>query len=67
MEEEQKFVNQLSNGQEVFTKSGILGKIAGMTDKLVTLEIAEGTKIKVLKSHLGGSSDSILNPPQKDK
>ncbi len=60
MQEEQNFLSKLTHGDEVFTKSGILGKVSGMTDKIVTLELEGGMKMKVLKSHIGGASKAIL-------
>lgn len=65
MEEEQSFINKLSHGDEVYTKSGILGKITGIADKVVTLELEGGTKMKVLKSHIGGSAAAIFAEPKK--
>lgn len=60
MQEEQNFLNKLSHGDEVFTKSGILGKITGIADKVVTLELEGGAKLKILKSHIGGSATQLL-------
>jgi preprotein translocase subunit YajC len=60
LQEEQSFLSKLAHGEEVFTKSGILGKITGITEKVVTLELEGGTKMKVLKSHIGGSSKLLL-------
>ncbi|HLT23182.1 MAG TPA: preprotein translocase subunit YajC [Bacteriovoracaceae bacterium] len=60
VQEEQNFLSKLSHGDEVFTKSGILGKITGIADKVVTLELEGGSKMKVLKSHIGGSSTQLL-------
>ncbi|MBY0515856.1 MAG: preprotein translocase subunit YajC [Bacteriovoracaceae bacterium] len=60
MQEEQNFLSKLAHGEEVFTKSGILGKISGITEKVVTLELEGGTKMKVLKTHIGGSSKAVL-------
>lgn len=65
MEEEQSFISKLSHGDEVYTKSGILGKITGIADKVVTLELEGGSKMKVLKSHIGGSAASIFSEPKK--
>jgi preprotein translocase subunit YajC len=65
MEEEQNFINKLSHGDEVFTKSGILGKITGIAEKVVTLELEGGTRMKVLKSHIGGSAASIFSESKK--
>lgn len=65
MQDEAAFINQLKHGEEVFTKSGILGKITSITDKVVTLEIENGAKMKILKSHIGGSTAGIYAEPKK--
>lgn len=65
MQEEQNFLNKLTHGDEVYTKSGILGKITGIADKVVTLEVEGGARMKVLKSHIGGSSNQLFSEPKK--
>src|SRR5690606_22170175 len=65
VQEEQAFLNKLSHGDEVFTKSGILGKITGIADKVVTLEVENGGRLKILKSHIGGSLNQVLSEPKK--
>lgn len=54
--EHQKFLGELKRGDEVITASGILGRIEGMTDMFVTLEIADGVRIKVLRAQIATSS-----------
>jgi preprotein translocase subunit YajC len=54
-----EFISSLKKGDEVITSSGILGKIAGIADNAITLEIAEGVKIKVEKSYISGYTASI--------
>ncbi len=66
MEEERKYIETLGKGEEVYTKSGIIGKIHGLTEKVVTLELEDGHKMKVLKSYIAGSAKDILNPPVKN-
>jgi preprotein translocase subunit YajC len=63
--EEMSFLSKLSHGDEVYTKSGILGKITGITEKVVTLEVEGGAKMKILKSHIGGSAAAIFAEPKK--
>lgn len=48
----QDFVQNLKKGDRVLTSSGIFGTIEGLTDKYVTLEIAEDVSIRVLKAHV---------------
>ena len=65
MEEEQKLLANLKKGDDIYTKSGVLGKIIGITDKVVTLDIDEGSKLKVLRSQIGGLSAKIFETPAK--
>lgn len=55
----QAFVNEMKKGDEVITASGILGRIEGLTDSIVTLEISEGVRIKVLKNQITGSQKNL--------
>jgi preprotein translocase subunit YajC len=66
MQDEQKFVAELQKGTEVFTKSGMIGRIHGLTDKVVTLEVEGGVRIKFLRSQIAGSTKS-LNETSEDK
>lgn len=65
MQEEQSFLSKLSHGDEIYTKSGILGKITGIAEKVVTLETDGGAKFKVLKTHIGGSTAQLFAEPVK--
>lgn len=67
MEQEQKFIAEIKKGEEVFTKSGLIGKIYGLTDKVVTLELEEGTKVKYLRSQIGGSTKALFEDKKEDK
>jgi preprotein translocase subunit YajC len=64
-EEEQALLSKLAKGDEVYTKSGFIGTIVGMTDTIVTLEAFEGTKFKVLKNQIAGLAKSVLEPEKK--
>ena len=55
---EQKHRNYLSKiqaGDEVILQSGILGKVTGVTDEYVTIEIADRVRVKCLKSAIAGT------------
>jgi preprotein translocase subunit YajC len=49
-----EFLKKLERGEEVVTASGIIGTIVGLTDRVVTLDIAPGTEIKMLRSQVTG-------------
>jgi preprotein translocase subunit YajC len=67
MEKEQAYLNQIKKGDEIYTRSGILGTIVGLTDKIATLDVGNGVQFKVLRSQVAGESKSIFNPPVTDK
>ena len=45
-----KFVENLKKGDEVVTQSGIFGRVAGVSESVVTLEVANNVKIRVAKN-----------------
>ncbi len=47
-----QMLSQLKHGDEVVTNSGILGKITGITDKVVTVEVADNVRLKMIKSQV---------------
>jgi len=60
-----EFISKLTKGEEVVTSSGILGKIVGITDRVITLEISQGTEIKILRSQVQGYlKDSVTASAQ---
>ncbi|NCC77641.1 MAG: preprotein translocase subunit YajC, partial [Clostridia bacterium] len=65
--EHQNYLANLKKGDKVITGGGIYGQIAGLTDKVVTLEIAENVRIKVSRSAIAGSAaDSEKQIPAKN-
>ena len=47
-----EFLTALKRGDEVVTSSGLLGRIEGLTDLFVTLEIAPSVRIKILRNQI---------------
>jgi len=45
-------IDNLAHGDTVLTSGGIHGKVVGLTDAIVTLEIADKVKIKVSRSFI---------------
>ena len=54
--EQQSFADALEKGKEVVTASGIIAKINKIDGGIVTLEVANGTFIRVVKSPAPGKS-----------
>lgn len=51
----QAFLNDLKKGNKVVTKGGIHGTITGITDNVVTLEIAKDVAVKISRDAIGGA------------
>jgi preprotein translocase subunit YajC len=49
----QAMLNDLAYGDMVMTTGGIHGKITGLADAVITLEIADKVRIKVARSAIG--------------
>ncbi len=48
--EQDRLIGALKSGDDVVTSSGILGTVTNVKDKTVTVKIADGVKIEILKS-----------------
>ena len=47
-QKERDYIASIEKGVEVYTKAGIIGTITALNDKVVTLEVEGGSKIKLL-------------------
>jgi preprotein translocase subunit YajC len=68
--EQQEWLKSLKKGDEVVTSGGIIGKISGLTDNTVTLEVQEKVRMKFLRSHISGKAPAPGQPgpePQQQK
>ncbi len=50
----QEFLNSLKKGDNVVTAGGIIGKVLDIDGDVVTLDLGNNVKIKVLKSSIAG-------------
>jgi preprotein translocase subunit YajC len=50
--EHQALVSKLAAGDEVVTSGGLLGRITDVGDVFVTLEVADGVRVKVQKAQV---------------
>ena len=55
----QEFVTKLKRGDEVLTTGGILGRIEGLTDMYITLEIAPDVRIRILRSQIASNLPTV--------
>jgi preprotein translocase subunit YajC len=68
--EQQDWLKALKIGDEVVTSGGLIGKITGITDHTVTLQVQEKVRLKVLRSHIAGKAPAPGQPgpaPEPEK
>jgi preprotein translocase subunit YajC len=56
--EHQKMLSELKKGDDVVTQGGIIGKISGIKDNEITLQVQEGVRLRVTRSSVTG----VYNP-----
>jgi preprotein translocase subunit YajC len=52
MKEQQAMLAKLANGDEVVTSGGILGRITDVGESFITLEVADGVRIRVQRAQI---------------
>jgi len=49
-----ELLNTLKKGDEVITSGGLFGRVTGITENVVTLEVADKVRIKVQRGNVSG-------------
>jgi preprotein translocase subunit YajC len=65
--EHREMLSNLSRGDMVITNGGMLGKVTGLTDKTITLEVAEKIRLRVLRSHILGKQSEFESSSSQSK
>ncbi len=60
-----EFLNSLQKGDAVVTQAGLYGKIAGIAEKVVTLEIAPNVRVRIDRQTILAKDE--FTPDSKDK
>ena len=64
--EHQNVLSKLDKGDMVITRGGLVGKISGISDSVLTIELQEKVRVRVLRSHIEGKFQPG-NAPSADK
>lgn len=70
MKAHRELIAGLKKGDEVITQGGLLGKIHLVSERTLTLEIASGVRIRVLKTSIaakGAVADDAAKPEETKK
>jgi preprotein translocase subunit YajC len=61
----QQMLGQLKKGDDVVTTGGLIGRITGIKDDEVTLQVQEGVRLRVLRSAVTGLQRPAAAEPAK--
>ena len=62
LKEHRALLSALKKGDEVVTQGGLLGRIHEVADRTVTLEVASGVRVRVLKTSIAGKGGVVDAP-----
>jgi len=65
--EHQKMLSELKKGEEVVTQGGIIGKITGISDGELTLQVQEGVRLRFQRSAVTGRYTAPERPKAESK
>ncbi|MBW2107348.1 MAG: preprotein translocase subunit YajC [Deltaproteobacteria bacterium] len=57
-----EMIANLKKGDRVITSGGLYGRITGITDAVVTLEICEKVRVKVARANIAGLAQTETAP-----
>lgn len=57
-------ISSLQKGDQIITTGGLYGRITGISDTAITLEIAEKVRVKVNRSNVSALNQPALQPQQ---
>jgi preprotein translocase subunit YajC len=55
----QEWLKGLKKGDEVVTQGGIIGRISGLTDQVVFLELQDKVRVRVLRTSITGKPPEV--------
>ena len=62
--EHREMVAGLKKGDRIVTSGGLHGRVTGVSDQVLTVEIADKVRVKVNRANVGALSQSMTPPPQ---
>ncbi len=64
--EHKQMLANLQKGDTIFTSGGLRGKITGLDENVITMEIADKVRVKLNRSAVGGLISKGESAPEKE-
>ncbi|MBR9980536.1 MAG: preprotein translocase subunit YajC [Desulfatitalea sp.] len=61
--EHREMVTNLKKGDLIITSGGLYGRVTGLTEATLTVEIADKVRVKVSRAHVAGLAQTTAKPP----
>ena len=65
--EHRGMLTALQKGEEVVSNGGLIGRITGVTDDAVTMEVSEKVRVRVVKSQIAGRYNKAASTNKAEK
>lgn len=67
--EHRQMIENLKTGDRIVTAGGLLGRVTGVSETFLTVEVAEKVRVRVNRSSVSGLQQATTPPanPKKDK
>lgn len=62
-----EMVANLNKGDRIITSGGIHGRITGLDESTLTVEISDRVRVKVARGNVGAKIESATQPPPENK
>jgi preprotein translocase subunit YajC len=62
--ETQRMLSELKKGDEVVTSGGVIGRISGIKDTEITLQVQEGVRLRIQRSSVTGRLKTGSDSPK---
>ncbi|MGW8186035.1 MAG: preprotein translocase subunit YajC [Desulfobacterales bacterium] len=65
--EHREMISSLKKGDRIITSGGIYGRITGLDDSTLTVEIADKVRVKIARGNVGGKVQTASQEPAEKK
>ena len=65
--EHRSMISNLKKGDRIITSGGLHGRITGIDDSTLTVEIADKVRVKVARANVSAISQTVSPPPPEKK
>ena len=60
-------LSAIKKGDMIITRGGLIGKVSGISDTVLTIELQEKVRVRVLRAYVEGKHDPARELGQSDK